>query len=127
MARNRKNQSAGIRFGPALKALFLCLLIAGSAVGYVWQKSQIYQLGQQIRQGEMRLARLQNDDRQLSDQLSILRSPTMLDRRARELNLGLAPAQPMQVLRLAEPVSAPPANKNLTRQFAEKPAGVMTP
>jgi uncharacterized protein involved in exopolysaccharide biosynthesis len=127
MAKNRKNQSAAIRFGPALKALFLCLLIAGSAVGYVWQKSQIYQLGQQIRQREIRLARLQNDDRKLSDQLSILRSPTMLDRRARELNLGLAPAQPMQVLRLAEPVSAPPENKNLTRQFAGKSVGAMTP
>jgi uncharacterized protein involved in exopolysaccharide biosynthesis len=127
MARNRKNQSAAIRFGPALKALFLCLLIAGSAVGYVWQKSQIYQLGQQIRQHEVRLARLQNDDRKLSDQLSILRSPTMLDRRARELNLGLAPAQPMQVLRLAEPVFAPPENTNMTRQFAEKSAGAMTP
>ena len=127
MAKNRKNQSAAIRFGPALKALFLCLLIAGSAVGYVWQKSQIYQLGQQIRQREVRLARLQNDDRKLTDQLSILRSPTMLDRRARELNLGLAPAQPMQVLRLAEPAFASPENKNLTRQFAEKPAGVMTP
>jgi uncharacterized protein involved in exopolysaccharide biosynthesis len=96
-------------------------------VGYVWQKSQIYQLGQQIRQREVRLARLQNDDRKLSDQLSILRSPTMLDRRARELNLGLAPAQPMQVLRLAEPAFVPPENKNLTRQFAEKPAGVMNP
>jgi uncharacterized protein involved in exopolysaccharide biosynthesis len=127
MAKNRKNQSAAIRFGPALKALFLCLLIAGSAVGYVWQKSQIYQLGQQIRQREVRLARLQNDDRRLSDQLSILRSPTMLDRRARELNLGLAPAQPMQVLRLAEPAFVPPESRNLTRQFAEKPAGVMNP
>ena len=127
MAKNRKNQSAAIRFGPALKVLFLCLLIAGSAVGYVWQKSQIYQLGQQIRQREIRLARLQNDDRKLSDQLSILRSPTMLDRRARELNLGLAPAQPMQVLRLAEPVFAPPENINLTRQLAEKSAGAMTP
>ena len=126
MAKNRKNQSAAIRFGPALKALFLCLLIAGSAVGYVWQKSQIYQLGQQIRQREIRLARLQNDDQKLGDQLSILRSPTMLDRRARELNLGLSPAQPMQVLRLAEPASAPPENKNLTRQFAERPAGAMT-
>ena len=125
MAKNRKNQSAAIRFGPALKALFLCLLIAGSAVGYVWQKSQIYQLGQQIRQREVRLARLQNDDRKLSDQLSILRSPTMLDRRARELNLGLSPAQPMQVLRLAEPVSAPPENKSSTRQLAERPAGAM--
>ena len=126
MAKNRKNQSAAIRFGPALKALFLCLLIAGSAVGYVWQKSQIYQLGQQIRQREVRLARLQNDDRKLSDQLSILRSPTMLDRRVRELNLGLLPAQPMQVLRLAEPASAPPEKTILTRQFAERPAGAMT-
>jgi uncharacterized protein involved in exopolysaccharide biosynthesis len=126
MAKNRKNQSAAIRFGPVLKALFLCLLIAGSAVGYVWQKGQIYQLGQQIRQREVRLARLQNDDRKLSDQLSILRSPTMLDRRVRELNLGLLPAQPMQVLRLAEPASASLENKILTRQFAEKPAGAMT-
>ena len=126
MAKNRKNQSAAIRFGPALKALFLCLLIAGSAVGYVWQKSQIYQLGQQIRQRELRLARLQNDDQKLGDQLSILRSPTMLDRRARELNLGLAPAQPIQVMRLVEPVSAPPDNKNLTRQLAERPADTTT-
>ena len=126
MAKNRKNQSAAIRFGPALKALFLCLLIAGSAVGFVWQKNQIYQLGQQIKQREIRLKRLQNDDQKLSDQLSILRSPTMLDRRGRELNLGLSPAQPMQVLRLTEPASAPPENKILTRQFAERPAGAMT-
>jgi hypothetical protein len=45
MAKNRKNQSAAIRFGPALKALGLCLLIGGAAVGYVWQKNQIDQLG----------------------------------------------------------------------------------
>jgi len=127
MSKNRKNQSAAIRFGPALKALFLCLMLAGSAVGYVWQKSQIYQLGQQIRQREVRLARLQNDDQKLGDQLAILRSPTMLDRRARELNLGLAPAQPAQVLRLKEPVAAAPGNKNLTRQFAERSAGALTP
>jgi hypothetical protein len=126
MAKNRRNQSAAIRFGPALKALFLCLLIAGAAVGYVWQKSQIYQLGQQIRQREIRLARLQNDDRKLGDQLSILRSPTMLNRRVHELNLGLLPAQPMQVLRLAEPPSASPENKNLTRQFAATRGGATT-
>ena len=45
MARNRKYQSAAIRFGPALKALLLCLLIGGSGVGYVWQKDQIIRLG----------------------------------------------------------------------------------
>ena len=126
MAKNRRHQSAAIRFGPALKALGLCLLIAGSAVGYVWQKSQIYQLGQQIRQREIRLKRVQNDNQKLGDQLSILLLPAMLDRRARELNLGLAPAQPMQVFRLTEPASAPTDNRKLTRQLAARPAGAMT-
>ena len=63
----------------------------GSAVGYVWQKSQIYQLGQQIRQREIRLAQLRDENQKLSDQLAMLRSPPMLDQRARELNLGLVP------------------------------------
>jgi len=129
MAKNRKNQSAAVRFGPALKALLLCLMFAGSAVGYVWQKGQIYQLGQQIRQREIRLVRLQNDDQKLADQLSILQSPPMLDRRVRELNLGLAPAQPAQVWRLPEPPAGPPGNKsdkNVTRQLADRSAGAVT-
>jgi septal ring factor EnvC (AmiA/AmiB activator) len=120
MTKNRKNQSAAIRFGPALAAVFACLMIAGAAVGYVWQKSEIYQLGRQIRDKESRLAQLQNDDKKLAEQLAILHSPVMLDRRTRELNLGLSPTQPMQVVRLAEP-SAPPENKNLTRQLAGRP------
>jgi hypothetical protein len=41
MAKNRKYQSAAVRFGPALKAFLLCAVIGGSGVGYVWQKSQI--------------------------------------------------------------------------------------
>ncbi len=64
MAKNRKNQSAAIRFGPALAAFFVCFVIAGSAVGYVWQKGQIYQLGKQIRRNEIRLAQLQKADDQ---------------------------------------------------------------
>jgi len=102
MAKNRKSQSATIRFGPALKALFLCLLIAGSAVGYVWQKSQIYQLGKDIRQRETALKQLRDDNQRLSDQLAILRLPMKLDERARQLNLGLVPAQPSQVVRVQE-------------------------
>jgi cell division protein FtsB len=117
MAKSRKTQSASIRFGPALKAFFLCFLIAGSAVGYVWQKSQIYQLGRQIRQQEIRLSQLRSDNQKLTDQLAILRSPVMLDLRARQLNLGLAPAQPGQVYRLPDPVLQVPGD-NEGRQFA---------
>ncbi|MDE3066913.1 MAG: hypothetical protein KGJ60_05100 [Verrucomicrobiota bacterium] len=124
MARNRKSQSAAIRFGPAIKALFLCLLIAGSAVGYVWQKGQIYRLGVQIRQREIRLAQLQSDNRKLSDQLSMLRSPVMLDQRVRGMNLGLAPAQPSQIVWLPEPAQSQKATPS---QFASRPAGTTAP
>jgi hypothetical protein len=128
MAANRKNQSAAIRFGPALKASFLCVVIAGSAVGYVWQKSRIYQLGQEIHQRESRLLQLRNENQRLHDQLATLCSPVMLDQRASQLNLGLAPAQPNQVWRLPEPSETPEnANVNLTRRLAARQARETTP
>ena len=83
MAKNRKNQAAAIRFGPVIKVLLLCSLFCGSAVGYVWQKSQVYQLGKQIHQSELRLTQLARDNKKLEDQLADLRSPVMLDQRAR--------------------------------------------
>lgn len=126
MAKNRKNQAASIRFGPALKASFLCLLIGGSAIGFVWQKNEIYRLGQQIRQRETRLAQLQNDNKRLGDQITILHSPVMLDQRAKELNLGLAPAQPLQVVRLDETPS-PAKDKNVSRQFTQRSMTGLTP
>ena len=125
MAKNRKKQAAEIRFGPVLKVVLLCSLICGSAVGYVWQKNEIYKLGQFIRQRETRLTQLQNDNKRLADQLAILHSPVMLDQRGRELNLGLVPAQPAQVVRLDEP--PPPDEKNPPRQFVQRPAAALTP
>jgi len=122
MSKNRKNQAASIRFGPALKALFLCLVVAGSAVGYVWQKSQIYQLGRDIRQQEAQLKQLRGDNERLANQLSILRSPVMLDGRVRQLNLGLTPAQPSQIYRVQELPA--PDNKNPSPRFAGRTAGL---
>lgn len=103
MARNRKYQSAAIRFGPVLKAFLLCLLIGGSGVGYVWQKDQIFQLGRQIKKRELRLTELADQNEKLSRQLATLRSPRFLERRIQELGLGLVPPQPAQVWRLSEP------------------------
>jgi cell division protein FtsL len=122
MAKNRKNQAAAIRFGPALKALFLCLLIAGSALGFVWQKSQVYQLGRQIHEKESRLVQLQRDNERLDSQLNYLGSPVKLDLQAR--SLGLGPGRPEQVVRLAELPPASPDDKSPLRQLATRPAGV---
>ena len=116
MAKNRKHQSAAIRFGPALKAFLLCLLIGGSGVGYVWQKNQIYELGQQIRKREIRLKDLQSQNGKLRDQLALMKSPSFLDARVKELNLGLVRPQASQVWYLQEPTQA--SNKTGREQLA---------
>ena len=104
MARNRKSQSVAIRFGPALKAFLLCLLIGGSGVGYVWQKSQIDQLGDQIHRREQALGHLVADNEKLRRRLAILCSPASLEAQIRRLNLGLVPPLASQFWRLPEPM-----------------------
>jgi len=114
MARNRKNQSAALRFGPALKAILLCLFIGGSGIGYVCQKNQIDKLGQEIKQRETRLKELQRQNKLGRDALAGLRSPLSLDRQVKELKLGLGLPQPSQKHTLIEPLPAPessPANE----------------
>ena len=127
MAKNRKNQAAAVRFGPLLKVVLLCSVICGSAIGYVWQKGEIGRLGRQIADREKRLAQLQNDNKRLANQIAVLHSPVMIDQRARELNLGLSPAQPGQKVLLVEPAPVVPDNRNDTRQFAQRPADAVNP
>ena len=104
MAKNRKHQSAAVRFGPALKAFVFCVIIGGSAVGYVWQKSQISELSRQIGQREQRVVELDHQNKKLRDHLAGLRSPSELTERVQKLNLGLGMPQQNQVYALPEPV-----------------------
>ena len=125
MAKMQKEQAAIIRFGPALKALFMCLLIAGSAVGYVWEKSQVHQLGNQIKARESRLVQVRQENQMLADELAKLTSPVTLEQRAR--GLGLVPAQPRQVVRLPEAPVILADHQTTLRQFAGRPSGAMPP
>jgi hypothetical protein len=125
MAKNRKNQAAEIRFGPVLKVVLLCSLICGSAIGYVWQKNQIDRLGRRISEDETALKQLKSNNKLLVDQIAFLKSPVMLDHRVKELNLGLAPAQPLQVVRLVD-VPPAPEQDNSSRQFAQRPVAGAT-
>jgi len=102
MARNRKNQETAVRFIPALKTFLLCLLIGGSAAGYVLQKNTIYELGKQIREKEAVLERLKWENRIRANQLADLQSPNKLGDRVREKRLGLTMTQPWQVIWLNE-------------------------
>jgi cell division protein FtsL len=98
MAKNRRTQAAEIRFGPVIKVVFLCLLIGGSAIGYVWQKNQIARLGDQITELDKKVKAATKENQVLADQVAILKSPVKIDRRVKELKLGLAPAQPQQMV-----------------------------
>lgn len=123
MAKNRKNQAASVRFGPAVWALVTCVVIGGAAVGYVWQKQQIGQLGKQILAREKRLADLTDQNKKLRDQLAMLRSPAKLEQRARELNLGLGQPQAGSVWRLPEPTPALPEEARPSGQYAARRGG----
>lgn len=122
MARNRRHQSAAIRFGPALKAVALCLLIGGSAVGYVWQKDQIRQLGESFVAGERSLDELRRQNDKLRQQLFTLQSPAYLERLAQQHHLGLVRPAPDQVIRLPEPGSLPalPSEVSRAAQYAAR-------
>jgi hypothetical protein len=87
---------------PAMKAALLCAFIGGSAIGYVWQKNQLIDLGRKIKERENRLAQLREANLKLSKQLVTLRSPGYLERRIRELNLNLSQPAQSQILRLLE-------------------------
>jgi uncharacterized protein HemX len=102
MARNRKYRSAAIRFGPALKAFLLCLVIGGAGVGYVWQKTQILELGRQIKQREQKLGTLEQQGEKLKKQLATMRTVQSIEDSIKRLNLGLSQPQMSQVWHLAE-------------------------
>jgi len=105
MARNRKSQSAAIRFGPAIKALLLCLLIGGFGIGYVWQKEQINRLGRQQKEREILLKKLVAENKERAKQLADMRNPEYLIAKIKEMKLELAPPQPSQIWRLPEPLA----------------------
>ncbi|MBP9900651.1 MAG: hypothetical protein V9H26_18450 [Verrucomicrobiota bacterium] len=122
MAKNRKNQSVAIRFGPAIKALLLCSLFVAAGVGYVWQKSLIAELGQQMKTRETELVRFHDQNKKLREQLAGLTSPEALNERVRILKLGLELPKSDQVLRLIEPAGQPPGRPaTLVKQYAARP------
>ncbi|MBC8094684.1 MAG: hypothetical protein H7Y43_02620 [Akkermansiaceae bacterium] len=106
MAKNRKVESGAIRFGPAVKAVLLCLLIGGSGVGYVWQKNQIQELNRQYKMQEKRLTDLQLQNQRLNQQKAELSSQATLEKKIVEFKLGLSQPSPGRILRLAEPVAS---------------------
>ena len=120
---NRKKGSSNVRFGPALKAVLICLITCSLGLGYVWQKQQINTLGQQIKEREVLLDKLRRENKRRGDNLAYLMSPQQLDSRLRQLKLDLIVPRPEQIVVLKEQregVGTKP--KNLNPQFVRAEA-----
>lgn len=127
MARNRKHQTAAVRFGPALYAILLCAVIAGAGIGFVWQKSRIDGLSKQKKERELKLKELVNTNEKLRNTLSTMQTVSQIERRITELKLGLVPATPNQILILAEPASDGSAAMNTSQYALRRDAAARVP
>lgn len=101
MRRNRKREQ--LRFGTVAKSLITCASIAAIGVGYVWQKNQIYRVGDEMKKREATLLAAQKRNTMLAAQLAQFKSPAYLESRCQQYNLGLTAPRESQVVRLLEP------------------------
>src|SRR5258705_13873380 len=98
----RKEKKAG---PPTMSLVFVglaCFFVAGAGAGFLWNKSQIHTLGQQIREYEMRLERAKSHRMTLELTYSAMCSHADLEERVKRMRLELGPPQPDQIVRLPE-------------------------
>ena len=100
---NRRKAMAAVRLSVLLRGGLLVALVGMTGLGYVWQKNQIYQMGNQIRQQERELEGLRKKQAVLRVQVAELKSPRFLWAKCQHWNLGLLVPRDAQVVRLPEP------------------------
>jgi hypothetical protein len=74
-----------------------------AASGYLWQKSQIHELGKQIRGYETRLDEAKRRHMTLDRMYAEMCSPASLEARVKRSRLEIGPPQFDQIVRLWEP------------------------
>lgn len=89
--------------GTVARSVFTCICIAGVGIGYVWQKNQIYRLGDKIKKRESALLAAEKRNAMLASQVAQLKSPAFLEARCQQYSLGLVSPRETQMVRLYEP------------------------
>ncbi len=103
MGKSDTTELASGLFGPAVKALLLCLFVGGSGLGYTWQKGQIEELGHKIKEQEARLEELRRHNKNRVDAIQQFVSPFLLDQKAAAYFPELTRPGHQQVVTLWEP------------------------
>ena len=89
--------------GTVARSIVTCVCVAVIGLAYVWQKNQIYKLGDELKKREAEFAAGQKRNTMLAAQLAQLKSPSFLEARSQQYNLGLVAPRETQVVHLYEP------------------------
>jgi hypothetical protein len=119
MKQNRKREP--LHIGTIARNLLACIFAAVIGLGYVWQKTQIQRLGEEIKKRELTLDAAKKREKMLNAKLAEHKSPAYLEGKCRQYNLNLAAPREQQIVRLYEPgaewdariVMPPPAQQQL--------------
>jgi hypothetical protein len=98
----RKEKKVG---KPTMSLVFVgmaCFFVVGAGAGYLWNKKQIHELGQQIRNHEMRLESAKRHRLMLERTYAAMCSPADLDERVKRMRLEIGPPQLDQIIKLEE-------------------------
>ncbi len=117
--------------GTVSRSVLTCFCIAAVGLTYVWQKNQIYRLGDEVKKRETALLAAEKRNTMLAAQLAQLKSPALLESRCQQYGLGLVAPREQQMVRLLEPGSewdakllmpAAPAALATAKKTTTKPA-----
>ena len=101
MKRNRKREP--LQTTTVARTLLACVCVGVVGLGYVWQKTQIYRIGDEIKKREAALVAAEKRNTMLAAQLAHLKSPRQLESQCQIYHLGLVAPRENQVVRVYEP------------------------
>src|SRR5690349_15160428 len=109
----RKEKKAGPPMTSLVFVGLTCVFCVASGAGYLWNKSQINTLGEQMRGYEFRLETAKRRRMDLERNYAAMCSPAYLERRVKEMKLPLGMPQLDQIVRLQESTGEPQQEKLL--------------
>lgn len=98
----RKEKKAGPPTASIVFVGLACFFVVAAGAGYLWNKSQIHTLGEQIRGYESRLEQAKRQRMALELTYAGMCSRSELEQRVKRMRLELGPPQPDQIVRLPE-------------------------
>ena len=98
----RKEKKAGPPTASIVFVGLACFFVVAAGGGYLWNKSQIHTLGEQIRGYETRLENAKRYRMTLERTYAAMCSPADLEQRVKRMRLEIGPPQPDQIVRLPE-------------------------